>query len=284
MHDNGLLDLYPKYSDEDGFLKVTELVPKKRFWKDVEKISVREGKLNGLFYVKKCCNLEHVAEILESQIFADFIPGTAIYTPVKIGEDVGVISNNVCKGSRTMYSFLEKKALLNDKSPYMLEGCYSSQEMKLNKIFTNEGYKQYGDMHLLDVGCGNIDRHPNNFNVVINNNLFPLFSKACALRLYDFGSSVDYLYGEYEGTKYSYFCNGLGGSTYKTRDQMIELFKTKEFMQSVYTNSQMAEILGGIDVHGKVEDIKETMGFQVPQEFEDKLCFSLDYVAEGLIK
>ena len=57
-----------------------------------------------------------------------------------------------------------------------------------------------------------------------------------------------------------------------------------KLVQSFYTNAQMSEMIGGIDVHQKVEDIKDAIGYEVSQDFEDKLCSSLNYVAEELIK
>lgn len=284
MHDNGLFQFFPKYADEEGFLNVKELAPKQRHWRKVEKIKVKEGEFSGIYYVKKCYNQEHLAEILESQIFADFFPNTAIYSPAKVGNGMAVISNDISKNSKTLDSFLESKSKVYDIIPYLLSGKFSLEELRLERFFTPEALKEFVDMHLLDVGCGNIDRHTCNVNVETNNFIIPCFRKITGLKLFDFGCASVFL-NEEEAFKKDYdFRNGLGGGVLQSRDQMIQIFKTNELVQSFYTNAQMAEMLGGIDVHEKVVGIKEAMNFNVPQDFEDKLNYSLDYVAEELIK
>lgn len=284
MHNNGLIGRFPEFIDKDGFLDVKKIATSKVHWKKVEKIKAREGNFSGVFYTKKCYDGEHDAEILLSQIFADFIPNTAIYTPAKIGNEIGVISNDISKDSKTMDWFLEKKSKINEKIPYISGSCYSLEQIRFDKLFTEQGLKQYIDMHLLDVACGNIDRHVCNFNVETTNFVLPSFKKVTAVRPFDFGFSINLLTAKEEDVEDYDFKNGLGGYSTLSRGQMIHMFKTNELVQSFYTNAQMSEMIGGIDVHQKVEDIKDAIGYEVSQDFEDKLCNSLNYVAEELIK
>ena len=76
----------------------------------------------------------------------------------------------------------------------------------------------------------------------------------------------------------------LQHSAHKTRDKMIELFKNNEIVQDFYSNSEIAEKLGNIDVHGHVTDIKETIGLEISPYIESEMARNIDYVAEAMMK
>ena len=290
MKDNGLISKYRSAIDEDGYLDLDKVIPNKSVWRYMEALDLKKGELKGLYYAKQCGAKKAEVEVLLSQIYADFIPKTAIYLPTFVGNikrvvnsKYGVISNDILTdGAELMNWFTNDNDI---DSPYRMKSKRTVEELNLRSYFTNDALKKYVDMHILDVGCGNLDRHSRNFSVnTITEDGKQIISD---IGVFDFGNAKFFL-SDFEANSflsdYSLFRNGLGRGTEIPRLELINYFKENEVVQSYYTNNEIAEMVGNINVHEKVVDIKESIGFQVSKDLEDSLSSSLDNMAEQILK
>ncbi len=284
MKDNGLLSQYQKAFNSDGLLNLSKLKPNKYAWKSVEALNLGYGELKGVYYAKECDFEKTQLEVLLSQIYADYFKELAIYFPTIREHDIkGVISNDVLRDDAVlMYDFIRNNDLPNG---YAYGNYLSSEELMLRSYFENEALKEFILMHVLDVGCGNADRHAKNYGVqwkeVDGKQIIT------GLRIFDFGNSKFYLKDFEPNTILSrgqIFRNGLGGGTEVSRMGLINYFKESEMVQEFYTNSEIAEIVGNIDVHEHVCDIRDCLGFQITQKLEDNLSGSLCEMAEQMMK
>ena len=140
-------------------------------------------------------------------------------------------------------------------------------------------------MHILDVGCGNLDRHSRNFSVnTITEDGKQIISD---IGVFDFGNAKFFL-SDFEANSflsdYSLFRNGLGRGTEIPRLELINYFKENEVVQSYYTNNEIAEMVGNINVHEKVVDIKESIGYSVDNNYAYALSKSFDNMANELVQ
>ena len=284
MKDNGLISKYRSAIDDNGFLDLNKVIPNKSAWRTYEELKLGHGKLKGLYYAKQCGAKKAEVEVLLSQIYADVIPKTAIYLPTFIKPvKYGAISNNILTDNAVLMNWFTSD---NDiDSPYRMGDKRTVEELNLRSYFTQDALKKYVDMHILDVGCGNLDRHSRNFSVnTITEDGKQIISD---IGVFDFGNARFFL-SDFEANSflsdYSLFRNGLGRGTEIPRLELINYFKENEVVQSFYTNNEIAEMVGNINVHEKVVDIKESIGFQVSKDLEDSLSSSLDNMAEQMLK
>ena len=283
MYDNGLLKCYPKFLNKYGCLDLAKL-GKVKNQGSIYKVKDTKGIFSGLCYAKDCFINEMQIEVLTSQIVADFGLDTAIYLPGMYKGSLAVISNDVQgKDGIPFDIYLGKHKALNFtfKSPYDSEN-YSPQELGLREYFTQKGLKEYADAHIIRTACGDIDGHGANI-IVRPINAFEGYPGTI-----DSVSLIDYSYIKHfisaKDKEDWLFYNGLGGGFEKTRDEMIEVFKNNEIVQDFYSNSEIAEKLGNIDVHGHVTDIKETIGLEINPIIESEMARNIDYVAEAMMK
>lgn len=285
MKDNGLIAQYKHAIDRFGFLNLGIIAPDKYLWKKVEPLGLCQGEFQGLFYAKECSLKKAEVEVLLSQIYPLFFKNSAIYLPTakRSGEVSGVISDDVLKEDAVlMYDFIRSNGLPNG---YAYGNNLSTEELMYRSYFENEALKDFVLMHILDVGCGNVDRHAKNYGVewkeVDGKQIIT------GLRLFDFGNARFYL-DDFEPnsilSRGQIFRNGLGGGTEVSRMNLINYFKESELVQEFYTNSEIAEIVGNIDVHEHVCDIRDCLGFQITQKLEDNLSGSLCEMAEQMMK
>ena len=300
MIDNGLLKYYPEYFDEFGRLQfdTLKIKSKESFNGRHSVIKVQlKNKLfskenSNIFYFHKSLgrNLGNSRgvqvdiadnEVLLSQIYTMLGLKSAIYIPTIDKDNVlGVVSNNmVTPNSQTMLGFSLSTNLLesyeNYKFPYDCFKNYSEKELFLHKYFEEKALKDYVKMHVIDVACNNTDRNVGNFyvDVIFDENNMP---KIHDIRLFDYEMSGLQSAG--------FFKNGLGNGNLKTKEQMIEEFKTNEYVNSFYTPAQLAEMLGNIDVIETARDIKQTINYEIDDGLASNYARLIDDTAEALIK
>ena len=191
---------------------------------------------------------------------------------------MGVISNEIKSTdskSKLFFAELADKAYESYKEPYDVGCKYTEKELALQSYFKEKALKDYVTMHILDVACGNTDRHDLNFfvDVVKDDNNLPVIQ---GIRLFDYGHG---------GMAYSnLFVNGLGNGRLKNKAEMIEEFKTNEYVNMFYTPTEMSEMLGNIDVVETARDVKETINYEIDDGLVTKFARLIDDTAESLIK
>ena len=288
--DNGLLKCYPEYANKLGMLEANKLGKLGRQSK-AKTLKDTEGIFSGLYYVKTCELGQMQIEVLLSQIVADYGVSTCKYFPAVVDDKFGrcksyaVISENVeGKDDKLLIDFIKDNRAINPyfKSPYETDNEYSTEELHLPYLFTQKGLKEYVDAHIIRTACGDVDGHAANMvaSLVDKHWLYP--GKVDGITLMDYGMAD--AFNGYDSKENLCFCNGLGGGIRKTRDEMIQLFKENEIVQSFYNNTEMAQKLGNIDVHQKVIEINDTLGFNIIPRIENDVAKNIDYVAEELSK
>lgn len=286
--DNGLLKCYPEYANKYGMLDVSKLGKLGKQTK-VKTLEDTQGIFSGLYYAKICELGELQIEVLLSQLIAEFGVSTCKYFPGVITDKYGstdyvVVSENVRgDNGKTFHQFAQDNRRHNPKfkSPYERNNQYTTEELNLPKLFTNKGLKEFVDGHIIRTACGDIDGHSENIIVDVVGNTLLTPGRIDGVSLIDYsvaGCMVD----EYQ--KSVCFCNGLGGGIRKDIEDMVDLFKNNEIVQSFYTNSQIAEKLGNIDVHEKAREIQDSMGFYIVPRIENGIARNIDYVAEEMAK
>ena len=284
MRDNGLLKCYPNFLNQYGLLEIAKL-GKTEFKDNILQLTDTQGIFSGMYYAKTCYIDKLQLEVVISQIVADFGLDTAIYLPGVYSGSFAVVSNDVKgEGGMPLYRYLAKCRSVDSqfKSPFEEFNRYTAKELRLHEYYTEKGLKEYVDGHIIRTACGDMDGHSGNIIVRTVETLNGYPGKVDSVSLIDYdGASV---FMESDHRDGLCFCNGLGGGFEQTRDKMINIFKESEIVQSYYTNSEIAEKLGKIDVHEHVADIRETLGVHIMPMIEDNIARNIDYVAEEMMK
>lgn len=290
LFDNGLLKCYPEYANKLGMLEVNKLGKLGRQSK-AKTLKDTQGIFSGLYYVKSCELGQMQIEVLLSQIVADYGVSTCKYFPAVVDDKLGrcksyaVVSENVKgKDDKLLVDFIKDHRAINPyfKSPYEIDNEYTTEELHLPYMFTEKGLKEYVDAHIIRTACGDVDGHSANMVASVIDNRFLYPGKVDGITLIDYGMADSF--NNHYSQECLCFCNGLGGGIKKTRDEMIELFKENEIVQSFYSNTEIAEKLGNLNVHDKVAEINNCLGFHIIPRIEDDVARNIDYVAEELIK
>ena len=284
MRDNGLLKCYPEYLNQYGMLDIGKL-GKTQFKDNILELTDTQGIFSGLYYAKTCYFDKMQLEVLISQIVADYGLDTSIYLPGVFSGSFAVVSNDV-KGEngKPLFKYLMDNRAVDPyfKSPFEEFNRYTTEELNLQKLFTQNGLKEYVDAHIIRTACGDMDGHAGNIIVRTVNTSKNNPGQVDSISLIDYGMANVYMDSNCKESMC--FSNGLGGGFEKTIDKMIGVFKENEIVQSFYTNTEIAEKLGSIDVHEHVADIRETIGLNIMPRIEDNITRTINYVAEEMVK
>lgn len=319
MFDNGLLENYPFFASSKGFLKMRNLnykfLESDRFFV-VQKYSLGEGK----YYFKKEKSDEIDSQVLLSQIYKKAGLNSAIYLPSLSPQNHrGTISNDITSSSNisakqfffNLYKLypkevvdgelvrhtkssgdetqivlncnesLRSKLMMFDhsvKSPSLEQFEKTSQPpFKFVELFTKEGMRDFIKMHLFDTASSNTDRNSSNFYFEYNNE-----GKICGITTIDHSMSQESILYDYPD--YAVFCNFLGEPCETDRRGMITELKENETVQDFLPVSEMAEMVGNIDVVDAAREIKNETGYSVNSEYVEYLAISYDKLANDLAK
>jgi len=280
MYDNGLLKYYKNRVSKQGFLKTNGLPF--RFDRGKEHIYCMdymftpEGKYFGKSDDKRVMD----AEILLSQFFKTGQIHSCIYTPVLDHLNHRRVFCDDVSSPTTMFggSFFgkirqqEKTPLKQTFFPF-----YSFQTpIDYKQYFTKDAIRDYLKMRLFDTAVLNNDRHGTNFFVEVNSQ-----GQATSLRTFDYGASG---FVTPEDIPYLDVINDLGDNYAKSQEEMLMQFRENENVLQYLPKNESAEILGNIDAQKISKDIKQTVGYEVSQEFTDMIASSCEHMANELAK
>lgn len=290
MYDNGLLKYYKDYADKQGRLKTYEAL---KDCSSIDKSSAikvyytKNGELSKKYFEKLCGfrgkNVE-CAEIMQSQVFKEKGLNTAIYTPgVKADGFPCVISDDISTPtSNKMGNFIVR--CLEDKvieySPYSRQYNITPRDIQFEKLFTPKAMKDFILEHALDVAGGNADRHTGNFEVEVGKSEAGMDIIQDVI-YYDYGSTI-FEYPQDQENLFN-FVNGLGFGVDKTRGEMIAILRNCPHVLEHYSPDELAQIVGSTDVVQIARDVKENTGFEVDNNFLNRLERSYYNMAQDLV-
>jgi len=319
MKDNGLLK---KFFSGSKVLPQGAIIDIDKREGDSNPIRIKDGSKFGWgrYFFKHCDSKYQMdAEILLSQVYAKAGFDTALYVPATLHaksgyETFGVISNDI-SGKRTFSlkpnfcgdNFYERDRMnfhgekvrqdrkddIGDNGyffrDFVLYNKLQSDPDKAPKFFTPKACREMIKMRLFDLATFNGDRHTGNMFCNIN-----IRKHVTGISLYDYGWSGD-VYQQYKedgadiyGWDYKY-CNEFPESeehsSYvfgKTRFSMASEFRSNETLAKYFSNDELVDTLHKIDIKATARDIEDTIGYEVDPGYQDKLCESIEKLAEEI--
>ena len=282
MFDNGLIKYYQQGFSSNGELCLKRFTRCQHLFKDgVLKMFITP---ENLYFSKTGSPAELDAEIMLSQIYKRAGLDSAIYTPAvdTKGNNV-VLSNNVAFTGVVAQQYFQKLQTQNQGFPWGV----TSEDMPFSTLpdfATKQGARDFIKMTLFDVGSANFDR--TNGNYIIKTSQDGKIDGVC---LYDYGASgisskalTSSLSGFYENEMT--YPNLFNDYERLTRPQMIEELKTNEGVLQYIKPTEMAEMLGQVNVGEVAQDINNQIGYRVDQEYVDFISSSFENIAQQLIK
>lgn len=319
MIDNGLLKYYPFSATRDGFLKMRDIRYKfleSSAFNSAHKYSYDEGK----FYFKKEGSDEIDSQVLLSQIYKKVGLNSAIYLPGLSPQNYrGTISNDISSSSNIngkdffskLYEIYPKEVIdaelikhTKSIAPNLESALKSDSKLRSNvmfisknvykntlaqyenlennpfdfvEFFTKDGMRDFIKMHLFDTASGNIDRNASNFYFELNDQ-----GKICGVTTIDHSVSQDSILFDHPDA--SIYFNFLGEPCETNRSGMIYELKENETVQDFLPASEMAEMVGNVDVVETAKDIKRETGYSIDPEYIDELSISYERLANELAK
>ncbi len=314
MYDNGLLQYYKTLGSKDGILDARSLDASENLI--VKKGKVKRCSINGGSYYLKSALRAHKpdrhyydAEILLSQIFNKAGIPSAVYLPATFSDGEFLVSNDVEKDDVVLASRYLGTSLKVEKTktiPFLA----SSEEImvKPTKYYTKNAMRQQTRMRILDTASCNYDRHKNNFFYSLRSSLEAtpqqeeersvgseivdyfrslIPNKAKDVVAIDFGISGSIIemlkYGSQYVSLFDLYSNDFGRKPLQ-RDEMIEKIEESEALATLIDKNDFAETIGSLDPIGVAQDIKETIGYTVDNNFTSFLAKAYDDMAETLLQ
>ena len=265
MYDNGLLKYFKDYSDGQGRLlwnKVPGLVEGKSEDWDIFAYFLNKQK----YFLRFSPKPETDAETLLSQLYTKLGLKSAIYVPAMAKANLEYVVSNNIEGENIVIAQDER---LNGLRSKLLLGKTEALEG-----FSKPCIKQLALMQALDVATHNTDRNGSNW----------------FLRLQD-GKAVEAIVIDHEcsarsKTFDSTFYNFFNDFSIEESEKILRTIKTNEVVLSATTPQEIGEVVGSAtdEVQKIVDDVKETLGYKIDQEFADRIMQSCDKVAEDLVQ
>ena len=313
MFDNGLLQYYESLGSQKGILNASGL----KFTPNLEikKGKVRRGTINGKsYYLKSALRANKVdmayydAEILLSQIYNRAGIDSAVYLPVMFSDGHYLVSNDVesersILASKYFYSCSKGSKILS--IPFLAD----KKDLSVNpsKFYTKKAMQQQTKMRILDTATCNYDRHRDNFfykvrqpivdakkddgEVTEGSSIVDFFrgiipNKATDVVAIDFGVSGNIApllhFGEEYISIYDHYSNDFSRKL-MYRDELINEIAENENLSQLIDKKDFAETIGSINPYSVAQDIQDTTGYAVNQDYTSFLSKALDDMAETLI-
>lgn len=297
MKDNGLLQYYKSSGlSANGILKLSQMggtfsrLKPQRIKHNVVKVLSSNGKY---FYIKSPQFYKEVdCEVLLGQLYNKAGLRAAVYTPVdfnhkqsKYPSEVQLISNDVAPtGNDVLASkFFDNHKINSNLSTILFPSVLPSKQSVLEQYFDKKARRDLVLMPAMDAACLNTDRSLLNFYVNTRN------GKVNGLSVFDNGFCMETIQEVCKFGKYgsdvldSYFRHNLNMQELSIAD-FIEELKENETINNVITPTEIAEVVGGVNVKGCAEDIEKTIGYKVDSEVVDVFERSINNFAEELTK
>ena len=245
MHDNGLLQYYRQYKNNQGYLKIRDLGFEQQFGQDDEYFMEFLKTPVGRLHLKQSIKNMSDAEILLSQIYKKAGFDTTIYTPVVDNFGDRCVASNEINGKNVDYPYILLEKIRNTRGYEEFAECIPERKdglFLLPQYYTKDAIREYLKLNLFDMAAKNTDRHFGNFFQVTGND-----GKVTGFRLFDYSQSGENYYVEAlcridrrEDPSFNYYNLFTDGEN-KTRAEMIEQFKTNETIAPIIDVKQTAE-------------------------------------------
>ena len=166
--------------------------------------------------------------------------------------------------ARSNIMFISNKFTPNTLAQYEK---LANQPFDFVDLFTKEGMRDFIKMHLFDTASSNVDRNASNFYFEYNEQ-----GKICGVTTIDHSMSQDSILFDHPDALI--FFNFLGEDCETDRNGMIYELKENETVQDFLPVSEMAEMVGSVDIVETAKDIKKETGYSVDPEYIDELAIS----------